>query len=142
MTHTAEQMSRRFDFLRLHRWAWDRRAIRKPRPLQEEKEDKRVVSLLRQLLQHRLRRAKIAFALWVEQGQEALLLEFEQPLQILRSLTQCKVLPGQLQWDEAQLPVRRVLRLPLRQGPLWCASEQFLALEQFLRGETPGTSEK
>jgi hypothetical protein len=32
---TVEAMSRKFDFLQLHRWAWDQKLIRKPRQMDE-----------------------------------------------------------------------------------------------------------
>lgn len=130
---SVETLSLRFDFARLHRWAWDRRVVRKERPLQEGKDSKHVVALLRQLTRHLLRMEDIHHKISIDADAYVMRIEFGQPLQILKQLALGDELPGTLRW-ESPSKRQRVLVVPYWEEGAWNASTQFLALEMFIKG--------
>ncbi len=127
------RLSCRFDFARLHRWAWDRKVIRKERPLEDGKEHKHVENLLRQLTRQLLRKQGIHHTIRLDVEARVMHIEFGQPMQILKQLTLGDNLPGQLLWG-ASSPRSRVLQVPYYQDGVWSASHQFQALESFVLG--------
>ncbi|TNE50985.1 MAG: hypothetical protein EP343_05990 [Deltaproteobacteria bacterium] len=131
--HSVDRLSCRFDFARLHRWAWDRKVIRKERALEDSKEQKHVENLLRQLTRQLLRKQSIHHTIRMDVEARVMHVEFGQPMQILKQLTLGDNLPGKLLWSPSNSR-SRVLQVPYYQEGVWCASEQFQALESFLLG--------
>lgn len=128
--YTVQYWSRRFDWMRLHRWAWDRQLLTKPKKIgREEQEEKQILLLLQMLLEQQLRKKQITYRL-VQDGY-ALRIEFLQPMQILKQVLHKGHLPGRLQWLAQESSASRVLQLSLRDQQRWCASSEFLAFEQF-----------
>lgn len=128
---TVQQWSRRFDWVRLHRWAWDRQLLSKPQPIKtDEQESKQIWNLLLRLIHHTLRSKRISYSL--ECYGFSVCIEFLQPMQILKQLLWKEEWPRHLQWSAEHTMNRPILTLSLRDGTCWYASQAFLALEQFL----------
>ena len=139
--YSPEQCSRRFDFLRLHRWAWSNKLISTPFELRGDREARYIHKLLQLLIGAHLKRLRIAHKISVDPDSGFLCIEFHHSMQLLKQMVTFKSLPGQLQWHNDNSSTRRLI-VPTRRGTLWCASEQYKAFEQFLRCETSESSNR
>lgn len=137
--YSTQLCSRRFDFLRLHQWAWKSRLLRSPLPLSSEREDKNIFKLMLLLINAKMKQHGIRYKVFNDPERQFVCLEFYQPMQLLTSLVAFKELPGQLQWEGGTRPDRASkysLIIPLKEGSVWFASSQYKALEKFIECKT------
>ena len=133
MTLSAEFCSRRFDFLRLHNWAWERALLKKTSPIDVEREEKTIWHLLRRLIAHFLKQKRIEFVLRINNEQEQIEILFPQSIQIIKGLMKKENMPGKLRWIRDNKQRTHTLIIPIKNYQIWCASGQFRAFEELSR---------
>jgi len=126
---SVEQCSRRFDFVRLHRWAWARRLIRKPRSMAAEQIDDHLLNLMSALARGLLKEYGLVFKLHKEYES----LRVEVPgMGVWLDEVKAKIdftLPLELIFVTQEQPC---IYLACRAGQISCGAETFEKLEREL----------